>query len=35
MYQEINKEQLLFDEREIIKEIIDELEKTPKKKKKK
>lgn len=35
MYQEINKEQLPFDEREIIKEIIDELEKTPKKKKKK
>lgn len=35
MYQEINKEQLPFDEREIIKEIIDELEKAPKKKKKK
>lgn len=35
MYQEINKEQLPFDEREVIKEIIDELEKTPKKKKKK
>ena len=35
MYQEINKEQLPFDEREIIKAIIDELEKTPKKKKKK
>ena len=35
MYQEINKEQLPFDERKIIKEIIEELEKTPKKKKKK
>lgn len=35
MYQEINKEQLPFDERVIIKEIIDELEKAPKKKKKK
>jgi len=34
MYQEINKEQLPFDEREIVKEIIDELEKEPKKKKK-
>ena len=34
MYQEINKEQIPFDEREIIKEIIDELEKEPKKKKK-
>lgn len=35
LYQEIGKEQIPFDEREIIKDIIDELEKTPKKKKKK
>lgn len=35
LYQEINKEKIPFDEREIVKEIIDELEKTPKKKKKK
>lgn len=35
LYQEIGKEQIPFDEREIIKEIIDELEKSPKKKKKK
>ena len=34
MYQEIQKEQIPFDEREIIKEIIDEIEKQPKKKKK-
>jgi len=34
MYQEINKEQIPFDEREVIKEIISELEKEPKKKKK-
>ena len=35
MYQEIQKEQIPFDEREVIKEIIDKLEKQPKKKKKK
>ena len=35
MYQEIQKEQIPFDEREIIKEIIEEVEKQPKKKKKK
>ena len=35
LYQEIGKEQIPFDEREIIKDIIDELEKAPKKKKKK
>lgn len=35
LYQEIGKEQIPFDERKIIKEIIDELEKAPKKKKKK
>ena len=35
MYQEIQKEQIPFDEREIIKEIVDEVEKQPKKKKKK
>ena len=35
LYQEIGKEQIPFDEREIIKDIIDELVKSPKKKKKK
>ena len=35
MYQEIQKEQIPFDEREVIKEIVNELEKEPKKKKKK
>lgn len=35
MYQEVQKEMLSFDEREIVREIIDELEKNPKKKKKK
>ena len=34
-YQEINKEKHPFDERIIVKEIIEELEKEPKKKKKK
>ena len=34
MYQEINKEKISFDEREIIQEVISELEKEPKKKKK-
>ena len=34
MYQEINKEKLPFDEREVIKEIIEEISKEPKKKKK-
>ena len=34
IYQEIQEEKLPFDEKEIIKEIIDELEKQPKKKKK-
>ena len=33
MYQEIQKEKIPFDEREVIKEIINELEKVPKKKK--
>jgi len=35
IYQEIQKEQIPFDEREIIEEVIVELEKEPKKKKKK
>lgn len=35
MYQEINKEKIPFDERKIVKEIIEDLEKTPKEKKKK
>ena len=35
IYQEIQKEQIPFDEREIIKGIIEEVEKQPKKKKKK
>ena len=34
MYQEIDKEKIPFDERKIIKDIIEELEKEPKKKKK-
>jgi UDP-N-acetylmuramoyl-L-alanyl-D-glutamate--2,6-diaminopimelate ligase len=34
MYQEIQKEQIPFDERKIIEEIIEELQKQPKKKKK-
>ena len=34
MYQEINGEKLHFDEREIIQEIIEEISKEPKKKKK-
>ena len=35
MYQEIQKEKIPFDEREVIKEIVNELEKEPKKKNKK
>jgi len=34
MYQEVNNEKLPFDEREIIQEIIEEISKEPKKKKK-
>lgn len=34
MYQEINKEKIPFDEREIVKEIVNEVAKQPKKKRK-